>query len=416
MAQAKIVSGAAYTTTSAGSGDMALDGSTVAGYVNLKTAYASGEIGFFRIDDGAGTWEVVLGTRLGPSGGDRIMRLACRRNSSGGTSLITWGAGTKTISAVIPGEEAPSVSQENSWGADQHFAGYKVTLNAGKTTYVQASTQSSAEVLDATVNNVLALRLKQGEMRLFWDDAGTGAGPNFIGDRGSETPAAGDDLTRFVARGRDDGGGSEDYFDIYPEIASPVAGATAGRAALRVKASGAWQETIKLEAGKAYTPSGVNFYVGKASGDSGDTAGAQLMSDGQTFLTRAGIVLYLNRTGSNGTALQFRRDGTDSGRIDVTTTSVGFVQPSDLRLKDAVEPYLDSGALFDTLAPVTWLWKADGTRGWGLIAQDLQELRPDLVSAGGAGYLGIRYEGFIPDLLAEVKVLRARVAALEAAA
>lgn len=50
---------------------------------------------------------------------------------------------------------------------------------------------------------------------------------------------------------------------------------------------------------------------------------------------------------------------------------------------------------------------------YGLIAQDLQELYPDLVYENDNGYLSINYTGIIPLLIQSIKELKAEVQTLE---
>jgi hypothetical protein len=50
---------------------------------------------------------------------------------------------------------------------------------------------------------------------------------------------------------------------------------------------------------------------------------------------------------------------------------------------------------------------------YGLIAQDLQKLYPDLVYEEASGYLAVDYTGLIPLLIQSVKELNAKIEALE---
>jgi hypothetical protein len=65
------------------------------------------------------------------------------------------------------------------------------------------------------------------------------------------------------------------------------------------------------------------------------------------------------------------------------------------------------------LRGVTWDWKADGTRGIGVIAQDVEKVFPDAVVSGEDGYLRVDYHGLVGVLVEAVKELADRVEELE---
>lgn len=64
---------------------------------------------------------------------------------------------------------------------------------------------------------------------------------------------------------------------------------------------------------------------------------------------------------------------------------------------------------------VTWEWEDPkrGTRGIGLIAQDVERVFPDAVSTGEDGYLMVDYHGLVGVLVEAVKELADRVEELE---
>lgn len=67
------------------------------------------------------------------------------------------------------------------------------------------------------------------------------------------------------------------------------------------------------------------------------------------------------------------------------------------------------------LRGVTWEWEdpARGTRGIGLIAQDVERVFPDAVSTGEDGFLAVDYHGLVGVLVEAVKELADRVEELE---
>lgn len=100
------------------------------------------------------------------------------------------------------------------------------------------------------------------------------------------------------------------------------------------------------------------------------------------------------------------------------TTSVSYNTSSDYRLKTITGPITNSGAYIDSLNPVEGTWKADGSTFVGLIAHEVQEVSRTQVATGekdGDQMQAMDYSNseLIANLIAEVKSLRARVAALE---
>jgi hypothetical protein len=65
------------------------------------------------------------------------------------------------------------------------------------------------------------------------------------------------------------------------------------------------------------------------------------------------------------------------------------------------------------LRGVTWDWKDTGTRGMGVIAQDVEKVFPDAVVTGEDGYLRVDYHGLVGVLVEAVKELADRVEELE---
>lgn len=123
-------------------------------------------------------------------------------------------------------------------------------------------------------------------------------------------------------------------------------------------------------------------------------------------------------------------NGTTGCVKDADATVIAGVCSSDLRFKRdvaAFEPLLER---FAKLTPVHYRWRADefpakgfGTKtSWGFVAQDVQDVFPDLVTSDEQGYLAVNYSKLpmltvqaVKELKQENDDLRARVAALEAA-
>ena len=68
------------------------------------------------------------------------------------------------------------------------------------------------------------------------------------------------------------------------------------------------------------------------------------------------------------------------GSINTSGSSTGYSTSSDYRLKDNIAPMVGALATVQTLKPVTYKWKVDGSDGQGFIAHELQEVVPQAVT------------------------------------
>jgi hypothetical protein len=132
----------------------------------------------------------------------------------------------------------------------------------------------------------------------------------------------------------------------------------------------------------------------------------------------------LSLVNSNGSttswnAIIFQFNTSAVGSISCTPTTTAYNQSSDRRLKTAVAPAADAGALLDAVQVVEFDWKVGGHVRYGVIAQDLHLIAPEVVTPGDSNEevarpWGVDYSKLVPMLIKEVQSLRARVAALEA--
>jgi len=160
---------------------------------------------------------------------------------------------------------------------------------------------------------------------------------------------------------------------------------------------------------------------------------------------------------SGATFVQFRNSaGGNIGNINrvTTTNAVVYNTTSDYRLKNNQTPLTGSGAFIDALQPKTWEWTESGIKAAGFIAHEFAEVSPSSVSGEKDGteeeeyevspaidatidedgneltpavaavkatrtvplYQGMQASSseVIANLVAEIQLLRKRVAALEA--
>ena len=97
--------------------------------------------------------------------------------------------------------------------------------------------------------------------------------------------------------------------------------------------------------------------------------------------------------------------------VNGTTRSYGFFDASDKRWKEDIETIDDSLTKISKLRGVTYKWK-DKEKGKklkvGLIAQEVEEVYPEVVSTDSDGYKSIEYSKLIAPLIEAVKELKAK--------
>jgi hypothetical protein len=117
--------------------------------------------------------------------------------------------------------------------------------------------------------------------------------------------------------------------------------------------------------------------------------------------------------------IAFINDNGIVGSISTNGSATTYNTSSDYRLKEITGPVVNSGSFIDALKPKVGTWKLDGSKFVGFIAQELNEVFPEAVSAGDVGdeidksMASCCTAELVPVLVAEIQSLRKRLAALE---
>ena len=148
--------------------------------------------------------------------------------------------------------------------------------------------------------------------------------------------------------------------------------------------------TIKFYTGgseRARLTSGGEFLLGQTStaNPAGTTSTTGVGFDPSGYVSsnrNGGVSAIFGRISSDGELVRFTRTGSAVGSVSVTTTGTTYNTTSDLRLKENIEPLVATDKLM-AMNPVSYNWKADpdGPRSMGFIAQEMQEVMPEAVSA-----------------------------------
>lgn len=97
---------------------------------------------------------------------------------------------------------------------------------------------------------------------------------------------------------------------------------------------------------------------------------------------------------------------------DGKITATCYHASSDLRLKENIKDYIPKNSILD-LPIVEFDFKNSAKHQIGCIAQDLQNLFPELVDANAEGYLTIAENKLVYLCILEIKKLKAEIEALK---
>jgi hypothetical protein len=144
--------------------------------------------------------------------------------------------------------------------------------------------------------------------------------------------------------------------------------------------------------------------------------------------TRLGVIGVYHASAANSSYMSFytMTAGTLTDRMNISgTLGTGTVysnagtltntNPSDISLKYNINNLDSSLAKVLQLRPVSFNWKSDGTADYGFIAQDVQQVIPELVRKDpDTGDLGLLSTEFIPYLTKAIQEQQGEIASMSA--
>jgi hypothetical protein len=135
-----------------------------------------------------------------------------------------------------------------------------------------------------------------------------------------------------------------------------------------------------------------------------------------TKYATSGQDIYFRNVLSGSTPTKFQMDMTN-GTFTASGDLVAYGSPSDKKLKENIKPIENALDKVKKLNGVSFDWKDKGLvnikEDLGFIAQDVQEVLPELVRENEEGNLSLRHQGIIPVLLEAIKEWSEKVKALE---
>jgi len=159
------------------------------------------------------------------------------------------------------------------------------------------------------------------------------------------------------------------------------------------------------------------------------SSGISAKADGSWTKTNMPTAFILETSGATGGRVERMRISsngyvgigmTADYHLDVNGTIRGYnVSPSDVRLKENIEPLESALDKVKNLRGVSYNWKKiddknfpEG-RHYGVIAQEIEKVLPEVVSTAPDGTKSVAYMGVIPVLIEAIKEQQKRIEALE---
>lgn len=144
-----------------------------------------------------------------------------------------------------------------------------------------------------------------------------------------------------------------------------------------------------------------------------NNAGGDVFLDDGTLTVQAST----NRVGIGTTLPQAKLDVAGNvsatGGVSVTgnVQATTYLHNSDRRLKDDIRPISNTLSIIEKLQGTHYRWKKDHTPSYGLIAQDVEKILPEL-GPQGEGMKSVDYDQLTPILIEGIKQLNAEKNAL----
>ena len=163
--------------------------------------------------------------------------------------------------------------------------------------------------------------------------------------------------------------------------------------------------SLFLESGTANNNSTIYLQAQTAGAGAGTTS-ALSADNGVRLVLKGGQGIFSVET---GTSEAFKVDNGETvitGDLTVsgTLTATSIIETSTRELKDNIITLDSQDEIVDKLQPVSYTWKQDGVEDFGLIAEDVEEIAPYLVSRDDNGNpTGIKYSKLSVLLLDVVK-------------
>lgn len=99
--------------------------------------------------------------------------------------------------------------------------------------------------------------------------------------------------------------------------------------------------------------------------------------------------------------------------VNGTVTATDFNSVSDATLKENINSITDSHSILSQINPVSFHWKKDGSKSYGVLAQEIEKVLPEIVNTNGSGIKSVSYIQLIALLIDAVNNLQTEVRELK---
>ena len=96
-----------------------------------------------------------------------------------------------------------------------------------------------------------------------------------------------------------------------------------------------------------------------------------------------------------------------------TLNSTDYNSLSDRNLKENIINIVDGLSIISKINPVEFTWKENNRKSFGVIAQEIEEILPDLVQMNDEGIKSVSYIQIIPILIQAIKELKEKIEILK---
>lgn len=86
-----------------------------------------------------------------------------------------------------------------------------------------------------------------------------------------------------------------------------------------------------------------------------------------------------------------------------TMSATNFNSLSDINMKENIALLQDAMAVLHSIKPVSFTWKDTGLKGYGVIAQEIEQTLPNIVHTNPDGRKTVAYDQIIPFLVSAIK-------------
>ena len=102
-------------------------------------------------------------------------------------------------------------------------------------------------------------------------------------------------------------------------------------------------------------------------------------------------------------------DGNGGLTVANTITATDFNSVSDASLKENIQTINNSKEILSKINPVSFQWKTNKNKSYGLVAQEIEQILPNIVSTNNEGFKSVSYIQLIALLIDSVKTLQEEV-------